>query len=319
MAILLRLLRTTFQNISRNILTSTVAVLATTLLFLIFNGILFVNFFQQSALESINEKLDLALNFTKPVDEFQVNSLESELKETFPEIRAVNFISSEVAFERFIQNFGASSSNSNLAQWLEKNLPTSPLPDTLVISADAKYHDQILSFLATHRLAHLLNLDTSATGKLGASATEKIITLDQSISRLTFISAVVFSLLATLIIIAVLRLAILSRSQEIGIMRLTGATREFIRLPFLFEGLLLGMLASIFGSRIFLSLIIRFDIEAFTSGVYGGFGELIQTAIGKYDQAFILLLGWQILGAIIIGVLASFIATRKYLKKDLVQ
>jgi cell division transport system permease protein len=52
-----------------------------------------------------------------------------------------------------------------------------------------------------------------------------------------------FSAAALLIVAAVLRLAAWSRRQELGIMRLVGASHAFIRAPFLLEGLLQGLLA----------------------------------------------------------------------------
>lgn len=57
-----------------------------------------------------------------------------------------------------------------------------------------------------------------------------------------------FSAAALLIVAAVLRLAAWSRRQELGIMRLVGASHAFIRAPFLLEGLLQGLLGGALAS-----------------------------------------------------------------------
>ena len=224
MILLLRVLRMAAQNIYRNGLTSAVAVLIITLLFALFNGILFASAFQKTALDLVNSRLDLALNFVKPANEFQVSLVESDLRETFPEIREVNFISSEQAFVNFVKNFG--KANRQLSMWLQTNTEESPLPATLVISANAEIHGEIIKFLNNNRYGELFNLNAPATGTLVTQAADKIIALDRTLSKISFAATLIFSALAILIIIAVLRLAIFSRGMEIGIMRLVGCERD---------------------------------------------------------------------------------------------
>ena len=311
MILLLRVLRMAAQNIYRNGLTSAVAILIITLLFALFNGILFASAFQKTALDLVNSRLDLALNFVKPANEFQVSLVESDLRETFPEIREVNFISSEQAFVNFVKNFG--KANRQLSMWLQTNTEESPLPATLVISANAEIHGEIIKFLNNNRYGELFNLNAPATGTLVTQAAYKIISLDRTLSKISFAATLIFSALAILIIIAVLRLAIFSRGMEIGIMRLVGATKQFIRLPFILEGVFFGFAASIIGTVIFFFGLSRLNSMAFSDGIYGSFGEILSAAIGNFNNSFGLILGWQILAAITIGTLASLIATHRYL------
>ncbi|MBU1090202.1 permease-like cell division protein FtsX [Patescibacteria group bacterium] len=311
MILLLRILRMTAQNIYRNGLTSAVAVLVITLLFMLFNGILFANAFQKTTLNLVNSRLDLALNFVKPASEFQASAIESDLRETFPEIREVSFISSEQAFVNFVKNFG--KTNRQLSAWLQANTQESPLPATLVISADAELHEEIIKFLDSSRYGGLFNLDTPATGKLAIQTADKIIALDRTLSKISFVATLIFSALAILIIVAVLRLAIFLRGMEIGIMRLVGATKQFIRLPFILEGVFFGFAASLIGAGIFFLGLSRFNPAIFSGGPYGSFGEILATTIENFSSGFGLILSWQIIAAIVIGTFASFIATHRYL------
>ncbi|MCF7836736.1 permease-like cell division protein FtsX [Candidatus Gracilibacteria bacterium] len=311
MIILLRILRIAGQNIWRNGLTSLVAILVITLLFVIFNGILFANSFQKTALDLVNSRLDLALNFTSSVDDFQVGIIENDLRENFPEIREINFISSETAFVNFVKNFG--QKNRQLSTWLKANTKQSPLPATLIISADADLHEELIRFLDASRYGGLFNLDTPATGELAIQTANKIIALDKTISRISLFVTLIFVALAVLIIIAVLRLAIFARGMEIGIMRLVGATRQFIRLPFILEGIFFGFAASSLGAITFFFTLEKFNPTAFGGEVYGSFGVMLATAVENFSDSFVLILGWQILAAIAIGTFASLIATHRYL------
>ncbi|MFH0834279.1 MAG: permease-like cell division protein FtsX [Patescibacteria group bacterium] len=311
MILFLRILRMTGQNIWRNGLTSIVAVSVITLLFMLFNAILLANEFQKTALTVVNSRLDLALNFVKPVEDFQVGAIESELQKQFPAIRAIKFVSSDDAFANFVENFG--QTNRQLATWLRANTKESPLPATLVISADAELHEEIIKWLGANRYGPLFNLDSPATGALAITAADKIIALDQTLSRVSLLAVLIFSALGILIIVAVLRLAIFTRGLEIGIMRLVGATRHFIRLPFIFEGIFFGSAASLVGAGIFFLAITKFDATTFSGGGFGSFGEMLATTIQNFGAHFGLILAWEILAAIAVGTFASLIATRKYL------
>jgi len=311
MILILRILKMAGQNIYRNGLVSLVAVLVITLLFVIFNGLLFANSFQKSALDVVNSRLDLAINFTDDIAENKVVAIERDLLATFPEIREMTFISSKKAFANFVENFG--EANRELSMWLAANTGTSPLPATLVISANAELHAGIIKFLDESSYSRLFNLDSPATGTLVVTAADKIIALDRTLSRISFIATIAFSALAILIIIAVLRLAIFSRGMEIGIMRLVGATRQFIRMPFILEGVFFGFAASLVGAVVFFVGLSQFDPTLFAGGNYGSFGEILATTIENFFGDFALILAWQILAAIAIGTFASFIATRRYL------
>lgn len=316
MIILKRILRTTTQNIFRHWLTSLTAILVITLLFLLLNGLIFANFVQGSALATINEKLDLALTFISEPDDFQVSTIRGELIKEFPEIRKINFIPADIAFTNFLNNFR--KNNQILADWLAENSRKSPLPNMLIISADAGLHGPIKDFLAASRFAKFLDLKSTASGALATKATEKVLMLDRTLRQASLLAIITFTLLAILIIVAVLRLAIFSRATEIAIMRLTGATKQFIRLPFILEGIVFGVLAVLLGSAIFLFLLTRFDLTAFSGGLYGGLGDLLALALSDYRSGFSLLVGWQIIGAIMVGILASYLATQRYLRKALI-
>ncbi len=114
----------------------------------------------------------------------------------------------------------------------------------------------------------------------------------------TTILGTAFAVVAALIIGTAVRIAIFARKDEIQIMRLVGATRGFIRRPFLLEGFLTGLVGGI--------LALGLTYSAYVTG-----SELI------FPLAWIpgrwVLLG--ILAGGLFGVVASAFAIRKYLRE----
>jgi cell division transport system permease protein len=73
------------------------------------------------------------------------------------------------------------------------------------------------------------------------------LTLDAATGRITGTPTVpsVFAFVAVIIIGSTIRMAILARTREIEIMRLVGATNGFVRLPYLLDGLLKGLVGGV--------------------------------------------------------------------------
>jgi cell division transport system permease protein len=98
-------------------------------------------------------------------------------------------------------------------------------------------------------------------------------------------------------IIYTIRLIVSLRQDEIRIMQLVGATAGFIRMPFLLEGLIAGLLGAIFGL-------------GFLFGIY-------YLLILRFEG--ILFLPWPIMaglggGGILVGFIGSFISIQKYIE-----
>jgi cell division transport system permease protein len=91
--------------------------------------------------------------------------------------------------------------------------------------------------------ARLKALDNVDEVDAGQGAVESLLKASGAVRTALLGLLGLFSAAALLIVAAVLRLAAWSRRQELGIMRLVGASHGFIRAPFLLEGLLEGLLA----------------------------------------------------------------------------
>ena len=124
-------------------------------------------------------------------------------------------------------------------------LVDNPLPDTLAL----KLYNPTQTLLISHRLRLLPGVTDVEDG---SETVETFIAINYALRISGSILIVVLLASALFAIVNSIRAAIAARGEEIEVMRLVGATRRFIRAPFLVEGFLLGL----FSSVVTLSLIV---------------------------------------------------------------
>jgi cell division transport system permease protein len=115
------------------------------------------------------------------------------------------------------------------------------------------------------------------------------------------------ALVSLLIIFNAIRITIYAHRQEIEIMRLVGASNMFIRLPFIFEGIIYGIVGSI-ASMLLLFASIKFAAPYIAPAIP------VDRLFGFYMQNFWLIFGYQILLGSFFGIVGGILAMRKYLK-----
>lgn len=174
-------------------------------------------------------------------------------------------------------------------------LDTNPLPASLEIGLEPNQRGPEAVQAVADRVAELAFVEDV---QYGSDWLDKVFLLRRVAGVTTLVLGGAFAIVATLIIGAAVRLAIYARRDEIAIMRLVGATNDFVRRPFLIEGFIAGLL----GGGLALAL------------TYGTFDVL---------SARLLALEWLpemwiaagIVGGCVLGVASSAVAVRRYLKE----
>jgi cell division transport system permease protein len=118
---------------------------------------------------------------------------------------------------------------------------------------------------------------------------------------------IVLSLVSIFIMIIIIGIKISQKKEDIGIMRLIGASRWYIRWPFILEGISYGIVGAVLGWLI--SAGILWYANPFLSSFLSGMSILPIPLIFIFG-----LLGIEIIVAIILGTLSSFLAVLRYLK-----
>ncbi len=173
----------------------------------------------------------------------------SDLKEIRRKISAVDgiqdisFVSKDEAARIFQTEFG-----EDIFEVLEFN----PLPASFRISLKDGFKTSVKALEASSRIEDIKGVETVRYRK---ELLEIIDTRAASVNNLTLGLGVIISLSAVFLVSNTIRLAIYAKRNTIRTMQLVGATRGFIRVPFLLEGILQGVLGGMVASVVLYSLL----------------------------------------------------------------
>jgi cell division transport system permease protein len=118
---------------------------------------------------------------------------------------------------------------------------------------------------------------------------------------------IVFALLAGLVVFNTIRLAIYANREEIGVMRVVGASNALVRGPFVVEGVLCGAIAAVLA--LIVSAPVLFAVDPYLNIFIPGM-NLFQYFLSH----FVLLFVYILLFGVVLGAVSSFVAVRRYLK-----
>jgi cell division transport system permease protein len=226
-----------FRALRRNGAPS-MAAIVTTVTTVILLGVL-IPVFQttQAKSDSVRESLEFRVALYDDATQGEIAALQHKL-EAIPHVASVSFVSKSEALRELEKDLGKSKSEDLLAQ-----LHDNPLPANFQIKADDA------SNLDSVRAA------VSPPGPNGKPQPISPIIQDvfdrqqesQQIEQVTSALKIVLTVITALLILASLmlvgntiRLSIYTRRREVEVMRLVGATRWFIRWPFMIEGVVVG-------------------------------------------------------------------------------
>jgi len=192
--------------------------------------------------------------------EIKVADIKSKI-EGMKGVKNVQFISSKEGLERLKNQMKRQSS-------LLDDLQENPLPDAFEVRLTDDFQNQDKVETLAARLESLSQVDEVEYGQIWLGRFTNILNL----FRLTGYAMGVLFFVATVLIVAnTIRLVFYSRSEEVEIMRLVGATDGFIKAPFYIEGLIQGALGGIIGLAVLfvLFMFISSNVDkGFTSGLF---------------------------------------------------
>lgn len=297
-----RILKWGFKNFWRNGWLSTATVSIMTLTLLVITVLLMVNIVANAVLLNLEKKIDISVYFKLEASEEEILDVKAKLEE-LAEVESVDYVSQEEALINFKEKH---KDNPILLQSLEE-LDVNPLEASLNIKAnETSQYASINQFLEGVYYQDIVDKINYMQNKDVIEKLNKIIT-DVKTAGLALTA--LLALIVFLVTFNSIRLAIYSSREEIGVMRLVGAKNWFIRGPFIIEGILYGIIAAI------TTVVVLYPIFYFLSPKLSGFLPIENIFV--YFQSNLLSFFLLLLGVgIILGTLSSFIAVRKYLKRQ---
>jgi cell division transport system permease protein len=254
----------------------------------------------QFVIRGLQEKVDVSVYFKYEVAEEDVLRVK-EAVSGIPEVKEVNYVSKQEAFERFTEKHG---SNPVLMESLTE-VGTNPFLASLGIKAFQAYqYEAVVGFLESPQYDYLIEKIDYHERK---PVIESIYSLTSNFNKAGIAFSVVFILIAVLVAFNAVRLSIYNSREEIKIQKLVGASNWFVRGPFLAQGMICGFFAAVFCFLLFTLLTWGLDSKA----------ELLFPGLGLFSffvSNIWMILLIQLASGIVLGILSSLIAVRRYLK-----
>ncbi|GEL13791.1 cell division protein FtsX [Lapidilactobacillus concavus] len=222
----------------------------------------------------------------------QKDKLEAQLKD-IPSVKKVSYSSKANELKKIVSQYGSS--------FKMFGGDDNPLSDMFILEASQPQKTVTIA----KRASKLANVSRA---NYGGSQTKKLFRTMNSVRNLGLAFSILLLFVAIFLISNTIRITILSRSREIEIMRLVGATRWYIRWPFILEGAWTGLLGVI------VPLVV---IDLGYSSIFNGVGR--QLATSGYSllqpQALIWPLNLSLLViAMLIGALGAAVSMGRFLK-----
>lgn len=291
--ILRRGIRDSFKSVFRNFSLSVASVACTTVTLILVAISLVLTYNVNNITSNLEKELTIVVYLKKEATEENIIKLENDLK-TMDNVLSSEFKSKD---EWLAQMKNESDTLKNTLDYLDSN----PLLDSIIVTVK-----NVNGLNATAETIRKYDFVSSA--EYGEGMVENIVGIFDVISKGTIIIVLALVLVTAFLISNTIKLTISSRRTEIEIMRLVGASNVAIKLPFIFEGFILG----IFGSII--PIIVSIYGYVYLFNETGGF---IFTKILTLSSPFpfvLIVSGFLVVVGSLVGMFGSWRAVRKYLK-----
>lgn len=224
-----------------------------------------------------------------------LSGLTTELN-SWPEIGSLEYISPEQALDEFKQSSGL----GDALGFLDQN----PLPGVIVVSPALAYQTPVAVKALLQRLSQRPEVDLA---QLDLEWLQRLYGLISLAERAVLLLGGLLALAVLFVIGNTIRLSILSRHDEIEVVKLIGGSDAFVRRPFLYNGMWFGLFGGLLAWLLVNTLLINLDVPVRQlAELYGS-----DFSLGLVDIKTTLLL--LLLGPLF-GLLGAWLATGRHLR-----
>ncbi|KKT00024.1 MAG: hypothetical protein UW07_C0007G0004 [Candidatus Nomurabacteria bacterium GW2011_GWF2_43_8] len=303
--VLKRIIKTGFLNFKRGGLVSWAAVMVVTITLSVITAIILLQAVLHFSLAQIENKVDVTIYFTVDAPEDKILLLKSSL-EKLPEVAQVSYTSANEALALFRERHQNDYPTIQALDEIDDN----PLGAYLNVKAkEVSQYESIANFMKSDNTlvlgsASIIDKVNYHQNKLVIDRLNTIISGAQQLGFLITLLLVIISIIVTF---NTIRLTIFISKEEIGVMRLVGASKMHVRGPFMVEGVIYGVIATAVTMLLF-----------WPATVWLGRNMTNFLGINMYSyylSSFFQISAILLLSGIILGIISSFLAVRKYLNK----
>lgn len=213
-------------------------------------------------------------------------------------VKGIEFVAKETAWEEQLATMEEAQ-----REFFTEISSDIPLPDAYKVTVDdLAYFDSTID-----QIKQLDHIDTIRENK---DLAKKLVTIRHGIEVIAIVIIAVLLAISVFIIQNTIKLTVYSRRLEISIMKSVGATNSFVRLPFVVEGMILGIISGVVSLGV---------VWAFYEFSINQFSDLL-ISLGlealKFADYALPMLGAFVLIGIITGVGGALLSMGRYLNKE---
>lgn len=291
--IFFRSIRDALKSVVRNFSLSFASIMCTTITLILVAVAVVAAANVNNATKLIEDELTIVTYLKKDVTEEQIENIKSEIS-SYKNIEEVTFKSKD---EWKLEMSEYDDSFKTVLNYLDEN----PLMDSFVLKVnDVKKLSETSEYIKA--------INGVDTVKYGEGMVEQVISIFDIVQKIVVVVVIALVVVTSFLISNTIKLTIFSRRNEIEIMRLVGASNITIKLPFLFEGFIIGLIGSIIPVCITI-----YGYVILYSRMHGKLFSNMIMLIKPYPFVFWVSLIVIAIGALV-GMYGSIKAVRKYLK-----
>lgn len=289
-----------FKNIWRNRMFSIASLVTMTACIFLFGIFFSILLNVNAAVKYYEEDVGISVFFNEGITQDQIDRIGEQIKAR-PEVSEITYTSAEEAWQKFQQIYFPDDPDA--AASFVKGNPLANDASYTITTANVEDQPTLVAYIKTLDGVRKVN-----------QSDEVVRTLSGFNTLMTYVSIAIITVLLVVAIILIsntVNVGISVRKNEIGIMKLIGATDSFVRAPFIVEGLMLGLIGSIIPL-----IILYFTYNWLLNKIVTKFSVLnsLSNILLSVNDVYRYLIPVSLILGIGIGLAGSIITVRKHLR-----
>jgi cell division transport system permease protein len=282
--------REAFKNLRLNLLMSVTAITTTAICILILGTAMMINAHVEGVVRKVEQDVAITAFFPEDTTEEKIEEVRSSV-EGYPEVKESTYVSKEEALRRFEEIMADQPD-------IVEGIGSDVLPASIEI--------QLKSARDSEAVAEKLRNEGFTELSYPQQTVENINQFTNYVIWGLRGATIVFFVASVLLIFNTIRLSIFARRKEIEIMKLVGATDDFVRTPFVFEGLAQGLIGAGFAA-----LLVVWANALFVDWAHETI-PFIPISSSAVNMLVVLLVLISV--GVTIGIVGSYLSVRRFLK-----
>lgn len=252
--------------------------------------------------QSVEQNVGVTVMFDDGLDQASIDAIGTQI-ENLQGVTGVEYISADEAWEEFSQYYFSSLDDEEMyKEGFSNDNPLAQSSSYTVYVDNIENQDRIVQEIEA--------MDGVRTVNQLQGATTTLSTFNRLVSYISIAIILILLCVAVFLISNTVAIGISIRKEEIGIMKLIGATNFFVRAPFLIEGIIIGLIGSIIPLALLYVLynrVVEYILTRFS----------VLTSVIQFlnvNQVFEVLAPVGLVLGMGIGLFGSIITIRKHLK-----